>query len=102
MLVFFWIVISRTAIFMKPSVYVIFKMSALNFLEVLFCCSLVVALKPLPKFVNLLFPLPDKFDQFWAVNRRLMEPIGDQEGFKHIPIRSYNEVRNSTIIPIIQ
>ena len=34
----------------------------------------------------------DKFDQFWAVNRRLMEPIGEQEGFKHIPIRCYNEV----------
>ncbi|XP_037038701.1 autophagy protein 5 isoform X2 [Bradysia coprophila] len=33
----------------------------------------------------------DKFDQFWAVNRRLMEPLGDQDGFKHIPIRSYNE-----------
>lgn len=41
--------------------------------------------------------LPDKFDQFWAVNRRLMEPIGDQDGFKHIPIRSYNEVRNPII-----
>lgn len=35
----------------------------------------------------------DKFDQFWAVNRRLMEPIGEQDGFKHIPIRCYNEVR---------
>lgn len=34
----------------------------------------------------------DKFDQFWAVNRRLMEPNGDQEGFKHIPIRCYKEV----------
>uniref|UniRef100_A0A0K8TSS0 Autophagy protein 5 n=1 Tax=Tabanus bromius TaxID=304241 RepID=A0A0K8TSS0_TABBR len=33
----------------------------------------------------------DKFDQFWAVNRRLMEPIGDQECFRHIPIRFYNE-----------
>lgn len=35
---------------------------------------------------------PDKFDQFWAVNRRLMEPIGDQELFKYIPVRCYNEV----------
>ncbi|XP_050090639.1 autophagy protein 5 [Anopheles aquasalis] len=33
----------------------------------------------------------DKFDQFWAVNRRLMEPIPDQDGFKHIPVRCYNE-----------
>ncbi|CAD7086877.1 unnamed protein product [Hermetia illucens] len=33
----------------------------------------------------------DKFDQFWAVNRRLMEPVGEQECFKHIPVRFYNE-----------
>lgn len=33
----------------------------------------------------------DKFDQFWAVNRRLMEPIPDQDGFKHIPVRCYAE-----------
>lgn len=38
-------------------------------------------------------PISDKFDQFWAVNRRLMEQGSDQEGdFKHIPIRCYNEV----------
>jgi len=30
----------------------------------------------------------DKFDQFWAINRKLMEPTGPgEEGFKHIPIR---------------
>lgn len=34
----------------------------------------------------------DKFDQFWAINRRLMEPTGDLDGFKHIPLRCYNEV----------
>lgn len=34
----------------------------------------------------------DKFDQFWAVNRRLMETVPDQEGFKHIPLRCYSEV----------
>lgn len=28
----------------------------------------------------------DKFDQFWAINRRFMETSGD-ENFKHIPIR---------------
>lgn len=35
----------------------------------------------------------DKFDQFWAVNRRLMEPVGDQETFKSIPVRCYDRVR---------
>lgn len=34
----------------------------------------------------------DKFDQFWAINRRLMEPSGDLDGFKYIPIRCYKEV----------
>lgn len=33
----------------------------------------------------------DKFDQFWAINRRLMESHGDNEGFKHIPIRIYSD-----------
>lgn len=33
----------------------------------------------------------DKFDQFWAINGRLMESI-EQEGFKHIPVRCYNDV----------
>ncbi|KAH8421416.1 hypothetical protein KR009_006366 [Drosophila setifemur] len=33
----------------------------------------------------------DKFDQFWAVNRRLMEPYGDQESFKNIPLRLYTD-----------
>ena len=32
--------------------------------------------------------LHDKFDQFWAINRKLMEPHGE-ESFKHIPIRFY-------------
>lgn len=31
----------------------------------------------------------DKFDQFWAINRRLMEPTGGEETFKHIPVRVY-------------
>uniref|UniRef100_A0A182Q286 Autophagy protein 5 n=1 Tax=Anopheles farauti TaxID=69004 RepID=A0A182Q286_9DIPT len=39
----------------------------------------------------LIFIILDKFDQFWAVNRRLMEPIPDQDGFKHIPVRCYVE-----------
>ncbi|CAK1548231.1 unnamed protein product [Leptosia nina] len=33
----------------------------------------------------------DKFDQFWAINRRLMESHGESEGFKNIPIRIYSE-----------
>lgn len=37
----------------------------------------------------------DKFDQFWAINRRLMEPTGELDGFKHIPIRCYNEVSDT-------
>lgn len=32
--------------------------------------------------------LNDKFDQFWAVNRKLME-TGSDEGFKYIPFRCY-------------
>ena len=32
--------------------------------------------------------LNDKFDQFWAVNRKLMEASSD-DGFKHIPFRLY-------------
>lgn len=39
----------------------------------------------------------DKFDQFWSVNRRLMEP-SSEDGFKYIPIRCYKEVRNYFVI----
>jgi len=31
----------------------------------------------------------DKFDQFWAINRRLMEPSGGDQCFKHVPVRLY-------------
>lgn len=31
----------------------------------------------------------DKFDQFWAVNRKLMEVPSDSDHFKHIPFRCY-------------
>ena len=34
----------------------------------------------------------DKFDQFWAINRRLMEYIEDANSFKHIPLICYNDV----------
>ncbi|XP_076258968.1 autophagy protein 5 [Rhynchophorus ferrugineus] len=33
----------------------------------------------------------DKFDQFWAVNRKLMEVSGESEHFKYIPFRCYLE-----------
>lgn len=39
----------------------------------------------------------DKFDQFWAINRRLMETTGETEGFKYIPIRCYKEVTETKI-----
>ena len=29
----------------------------------------------------------DKFDQFWAINRKLME--GESDTFKHIPVKFY-------------
>jgi len=31
----------------------------------------------------------DKFDQFWAINRKLMEVSDEQNYFKHIPFRCY-------------
>lgn len=33
--------------------------------------------------------LNDKFDQFWSVNRKLMEASNTEEGFKYIPFRCY-------------
>lgn len=41
------------------------------------------------KLFNVLLPFSDKFDQFWAVNRKLMEASGDQDHFKYIPFRCY-------------
>lgn len=32
----------------------------------------------------------DKFDQFWAVNRKLMESSSDGGGFKHVPVRMFS------------
>jgi autophagy-related protein 5 len=34
----------------------------------------------------------DKFDQFWAVNRRLMESVDQENCFKYIPLRCYTDV----------
>jgi hypothetical protein len=38
--------------------------------------------------LNFAFNFVDKFDQFWAVNRKLMEASGE-EVFKYIPFRCY-------------
>lgn len=38
---------------------------------------------------NLCYFIVDKFDQFWAVNRKLMEVNNDQDYFKYIPFRCY-------------
>lgn len=43
--------------------------------------------------------LIDKFDQFWSVNRKLMEHTSE-DGFRHIPFRLY--VPESTSKPYIQ
>ncbi|KAH0622188.1 hypothetical protein JD844_024280 [Phrynosoma platyrhinos] len=32
---------------------------------------------------------PDKFDQFWAINRKLMEYPPEENGFRYIPFRIY-------------
>lgn len=32
---------------------------------------------------------PDKFDQFWAINRKLMEYPTEEGGFRYIPFRIY-------------
>jgi autophagy-related protein 5 len=39
--------------------------------------------------LHLFFNFADKFDQFWAVNRKLMEASGE-EVFKYIPFRFYH------------
>ncbi|KAF5286907.1 hypothetical protein FQA39_LY00440, partial [Lamprigera yunnana] len=46
----------------------------------------------------------DKFDQFWAVNRKLMEALSDQEHFKYIPFRLYIDdgYRQKLIKPVAE
>jgi autophagy-related protein 5 len=39
----------------------------------------------------------DKFDQFWSINKRLMEPIDGSDTFKSIPFRIYQVGANSTL-----
>lgn len=49
-------------------------------------------LNPLPQlfsgFMINFCCISDKFDQFWAVNRKLMEASGE-DSFKYIPFRCY-------------
>ena len=40
--------------------------------------------------------IADKFDQFWSVNRKLMEHSGD-DLFKHIPFRIYQVIKKFII-----
>lgn len=46
----------------------------------------------------------DKFDQFWAVNRKLMEISGDSDHFKYIPFRCYIEdgYRQKLVKPVAE
>lgn len=36
----------------------------------------------------------DKFDQFWAMNRKLMEYSTEEGGFRYIPFRIYQVSRD--------
>uniref|UniRef100_A0A4W3HKL4 Autophagy protein 5 n=1 Tax=Callorhinchus milii TaxID=7868 RepID=A0A4W3HKL4_CALMI len=40
----------------------------------------------------------DKFDQFWAINRKLMECPGDEGGFRYIPFRIYQPLNEKPFI----
>ncbi|KAJ3666310.1 hypothetical protein Zmor_001760 [Zophobas morio] len=46
----------------------------------------------------------DKFEQFWAVNRKLMEVSSEQEHFKYIPFRCYIDdgYRQKLIKPVAE
>lgn len=43
---------------------------------------------------------PDKFDQFWAMNRKLMEYPTDDGGFRYIPFRIYQVRKAHTFIKL--
>ncbi|XP_054271144.1 autophagy protein 5 [Macrosteles quadrilineatus] len=40
----------------------------------------------------------DKFDQFWAVNRKLMELSSGEEAFKYIPFRCYHLSKDNCMV----
>lgn len=46
------------------------------------------------------FTFTDKFEQFWAINRKLMEYPPEDNGFRYIPFRIY-QVGHNEIKPIL-
>jgi autophagy-related protein 5 len=46
-------------------------------------------------FQSLLYIIADRFDQFWAINRKLMEYPAEENGFRYIPFRIYQVGSNS-------
>lgn len=46
------------------------------------------------------FTFTDKFEQFWAINRKLMEYPPEDSGFRYIPFRIY-QVGDNKIKPIL-
>lgn len=46
------------------------------------------------------FAFSDKFEQFWAINRKLMEYPPEDNGFRYIPFRIY-QVRDNEIKPLL-
>jgi hypothetical protein len=45
---------------------------------------------------NRLYIISDRFDQFWAINRKLMEYPPEENGFRYIPFRIYQVGSNIT------
>lgn len=46
------------------------------------------------------FTFTDKFEQFWAINRKLMEYPPEDSGFRYIPFRIY-QVGENEIKPLL-
>lgn len=44
--------------------------------------------------------ISDRFDQFWAINRKLMEYPAEENGFRYIPFRIYQV--GSAILKILK
>jgi len=44
----------------------------------------------------------DKFDQFWTINRRLMETPSGDDNFKHIPVRFYLKEDQSVVQRLVK
>lgn len=48
---------------------------------------------------NRVYIISDRFDQFWTINRKLMEYPPEENGFRYIPFRIY---QTTTERPFIQ